>query len=87
MVDPLIHGEKRYGQSQSIQLHCYSALNDSVSTAWKPVLSGNIGINMIVRTKMHSESEASKIDSFKDLRVIIRNELSELKSTPPSTGQ
>ena len=35
----------------------------------------------LVRTKMHSESEASKIDSFKDLRVDIRNELSELKST------
>ena len=38
-------------------------------------------LQRLVRTKMHSESEASKIDSFKDLRVDIRNELSELKST------
>ena len=37
-------------------------------------------LEKLVKTKMHSESEASKIDSFKDLRVDIRNELSELKS-------
>ena len=34
----------------------------------------------LVKTKMHSESEASDSDSFKDLRVDIQNELSELKS-------
>ena len=38
-------------------------------------------LQKLVRTKMHSESEASNIDSFKDLRADIRNELSELKST------
>ena len=37
-------------------------------------------LEKLVKTKMHSESETSKIDSFKDLRVDIRNELSELKS-------
>ena len=37
-------------------------------------------LQKLVKTKMHSEAEASKIDSFKDLRVDIRNELSELKS-------
>ena len=36
-------------------------------------------LQRLVRTKMHSESEASNIDSFKDLRADIRNELSELK--------
>ena len=34
----------------------------------------------LVKTKMHSESEASDSDSFKDLRVDIQNELSEFKS-------
>ena len=34
----------------------------------------------LVKTKMRSESEASNSDSFKDLRVDIQNELSELKS-------
>ena len=37
-------------------------------------------LQKLVKTKLHSESETSKIDSFKDLRVDIRNELSELKS-------
>ena len=34
----------------------------------------------LVKTKLRSESEASNSDSFKDLRVDIQNELSELKS-------
>ena len=37
-------------------------------------------LQKLVKTKLHSESETSKMDSFKDLRVDIRNELSELKS-------
>ena len=36
-------------------------------------------LHKLVKTKMHSEAEASRREDFKDLRLDIQNEISELK--------